>query len=313
MSIVPFANVDYRIPDYSKKELCELSKDVFLNMAEHIYKTYGFGSLGNYYFSMKNMNNDLIDTFLELYDYIDFEDNENIIKKLQKFKDIKLKFFDDLINININIVNELHFKNIILYFDNLNFEDFDYRQNGECIISSLHLEWLKRINQIGTYYQSIQNDIDKAMIKKPRSISSYIKKALGFTSSEKPSVKQLTYDDYVEINANIDADTDTYADADIDAHSHNKDEVVDMDKKSLLKKSKHSKNSFKKNDNYKKHSSSKFTLSIICFVVSIKLYFSELRFQFFHLCGMINNNSPAINPFINYDIYYNPYCIEYKV
>ena len=293
MSIVPISyDGEYGLPDdtdpYSGGVLVEVDDDDFLNMAIYINETYGFAKLGKYYGDIRDLNDKLIDTFLNLYDYIDNQDKENIDKIIEKFNDIKEKFIHHIIDIDKMLLNNEIFIKILDYFHEINLVDLDHRKNGECIISSLHMEWLKRVDKIGSFYQSISEEINDKIVKsKSRGLMGYFRKALNYSTSEKSIIqshKQIFYKE----TSNVLKKTSLDKGNDINLLL---DEPMPIKTKSSI--------------------FNKLKIPFACLIFSIRLYFSEIGYRLSHFCGMINNNFPTVNMYPQVVEIYNNQTYEY--
>ena len=270
MSIVEIYKEDYTDP-FSGGVLVEMNDDDFLNMAIHIYETYGFGKLGKYYSIIRIMSDKLIRKFQELYSYFDNEDTENIKKTIAEFSIIKRDFLHNIIDIDKMLMNNKTFIKILYYFDDINIKDLDHRENGDCIISFIHMEWLKRIDNIGCYYQSISDAIDTKITKsKSRGIMGYIRKAL--TSSSNDTDCKSVIQSYKQIDSPI---KKNYVDESDDFTMSLNNDAIHKSKISRF---------------------CKLKIAFACFIFSIRLCFNEFCFTFSHYCGMINNNLPIVYP-----------------
>jgi hypothetical protein len=174
----------------------KLDEDIFIEMAKEIYIKTGFANFNTYYHQLKKSKNEIVSILLKHYTYIDDNNTHGIQKSLEEMHEIKNEILKCITYIFIEHATNITYHNILNYFNIITFNDLIHYENGDMIISKLHLEWLDRIRKLEDYYRTVDKEKDEYLVenkKHKKGMIGWVKYAFTYSKPTTTTYKYLEY------------------------------------------------------------------------------------------------------------------------
>ena len=150
------------------------NNNLFLQIGKKICREQGINNFNKYYMRVNQFKNDLDQSLLEYYCYLDIKYTEGINKQIKKMINLmdtfKIDIYDSFLVLDgdtesITKINE--------YFQEkkANIDDMDPQKNGRLCVSRLQEEWLRINFDIENYYEEIRAEINRPIKKVTQTLS----------------------------------------------------------------------------------------------------------------------------------------------